>query len=294
MQGRIIKGVGGFYYVQVVGSGIYECRARGIFRKEKQKPLVGDQVTIEVLDETEKLGNVAAILPRKNELIRPASANIDQALVIFSMENPKPNLLLLDRFLVMMEQQHIDTVICFNKVEQAPMEELDLLRHIYSSCGYRVLLTSAVKQEGIQLVKQQLQGKTTVVAGPSGVGKSSLTNLLQDQIHMETGEISKKLKRGRHTTRHCQLIGLDESSFLMDTPGFSALRTDGMEKAELKHFFREFRRYEGKCRFQGCVHICEPDCAVTAAREAGLIYASRYRSYRELYEELKELEKRRY
>lgn len=294
MQGKIIKGIGGFYYVYVVESGTYECRAKGIFRKENVKPLVGDQVKIEVLDEEEKLGSVVEILPRRNELIRPASSNIDQAMVIFSIENPKPNFLLLDRFLIMMERQNIDTMVCFNKMELATSEELAFLYQTYASCGYRVLLTSALKHQGIGEVKQQLQGKTTVVAGPSGVGKSSLTNLLQDKVHMETGEISKKLKRGRHTTRHSQLIRLDENSFIMDTPGFSALRTEGLDKEELKQYFVEFHPYEGKCRFQGCVHICEPDCSVLHAKEEGLIGATRYQSYHDIFEELKENEKRRY
>lgn len=294
MQGRIIRGIGGFYYVYVVESGLYECRAKGIFRKENLKPLVGDQVKIEVLDAVEKLGNVVEILPRKNELIRPASSNVDQAMVIFSIENPKPNFLLLDRFLIMMERQNIETVVCFNKIELASEEERDFLYNTYHSCGYRVLLTSALKDEGIEEVKRQLQGKTTVVAGPSGVGKSSLTNLMQSNVHMETGEISKKLKRGRHTTRHTELIPIDENTFLMDTPGFSALRSEDINKEELKRYFIEFHAYEGQCKFQGCMHICEPQCAVIRAKEEGRINPTRYQSYTALFEELKENEKRRY
>ena len=199
MQGKIIKGIAGFYYVDVAESGIYECKAKGIFRKEKKKPLVGDNVEIEVLDEKEKTGNLIQILPRKNELIRPAAANVDQALVIFAVRQPDPNYQLLDRFLITMEQQGIPSIICFNKKDLAEQEELDQMYQIYISCGYQVLLTSAEQEEGISQISKILEGKTTVVAGPSGVGKSSLTNLLQEEVSMETGEISKKLKRGRHT-----------------------------------------------------------------------------------------------
>ena len=216
MQGKIIKGIAGFYYVDVAESGVYECKAKGIFRKEKKKPLVGDNVEIEVLDEKEKTGNLIQILPRKNELIRPAAANVDQALVIFAVRQPDPNYQLLDRFLITMEQQEIPSIICFNKKDLAEQEELDQMYQIYISCGYQVLLTSAEQEEGISQIRKILEGKTTVVAGPSGVGKSSLTNLLQEEVSMETGEISKKLKRGRHTTRHAQLLTVGEHTYLMD------------------------------------------------------------------------------
>ena len=251
MQGKIIKGIAGFYYVDVAESGIYECKAKGIFRKEKKKPLVGDNVEIEVLDEKEKTGNLIQILPRKNELIRPAAANVDQALVIFAVRQPDPNYQLLDRFLITMEQQEIPSIICFNKKDLAEQEELDRMYQIYSSCGYQVLLTSAEQEEGISQIRRILEGQTTVVAGPSGVGKSSLTNLLQGEVSMETGEISKKLKRGRHTTRHAQLLTVGEHTYLMDTPGFSSLFVEGMEKEELRFHYPEFAEYEGACRFQG-------------------------------------------
>ena len=294
MQGKIIKGIAGFYYVDVAESGIYECKAKGIFRKEKKKPLVGDNVEIEVLDEKEKIGNLIQILPRKNELIRPAAANVDQALVIFAVRQPDPNYQLLDRFLITMEQQEIPSIICFNKKDLAEQEELDQMYQIYSSCGYQVLLTSAEQEKGISRIRKILEGKTTVVAGPSGVGKSSLTNLLQEEVSMETGEISKKLKRGRHTTRHAQLLTVGEHTYLMDTPGFSSLFVEGMEKEELRFHYPEFTEYEGKCRFQGCVHVHEPECAVKQAVEKGKIHRQRYENYVSFYEELKEQEKRRY
>ena len=291
MRGRIIKGIAGFYYVQTE-AGIYECKAKGIFRKDKKKPLVGDYVEIKVLDEEEKEGSVEKIDPRTNELIRPAVANIDQAIVIFAVNDPKPNFMLLDRFLVTMEYQNVPTVICFNKMDLGTKEELETLQEVYGRCGYEVLFTSAAKQQGVRELQKLLRGKTSAVAGPSGVGKSSLTNLLQDEISMETGEISKKLGRGKHTTRHSQLIAIGDDTYLMDTPGFSSLYIEGMEKEELKDYFTEFRPYEGQCKYQGCVHIHEPGCSVKAALEQGKLSSLRYEDYLGLYNELKE--KRRY
>ena len=292
MQGKIVKGIAGFYYVGVAESGVYECKAKGIFRKDKIKPLVGDDVEIEVLNEEEKLGNIVKILPRRSELIRPAVANIDQALVIFAAREPKPNLSLLDRFLVIMEKQDVPVIICFNKQDLCDEEEVGRLKEIYEACGYPVVLASAKQGEGIEEIKSLLRGKTTTVAGPSGVGKSSLTNLLQNEVQMETGEISKKLGRGRHTTRHSQIIQIEEDTWLYDTPGFTSFYVEEIEKEELRFYFREFFKYEGTCRFQGCTHTHEPGCMVKNALEEGKISKERYENYLELYGELKE--KRRY
>lgn len=292
MQGKIIKGIAGFYYVHVGENEIYECKAKGIFRKDNQKPLVGDNVEITVLDQEEKTGNLIQILPRKNELIRPAVANIDQALVIFSITKPKPNLNLLDRFLIAMERQGVDTVICFNKQDISEEGERRALRDIYQGCGRQVLFASAHQQQGIRQIRTILKGKTTAVAGPSGVGKSSMINLLQPEAAMETGSISRKIDRGRHTTRHSELITLDKDTYIMDTPGFSSLYLQALEKEELKDYFAEFAAYEPECRFQGCLHIHEPDCGVKKALKDGKINRVRYDHYVELFQELKE--KRRY
>lgn len=291
MIGKIMKGIAGFYYVGVAESGVYECKAKGIFRKDKIKPLVGDDVEIEVLNEEEKLGNIVKILPRRSELIRPAVANIDQALVIFAAREPKPNLSLLDRFLVIMEKQDVPVIICFNKQDLCDEEEVGRLKEIYEACGYPVVLASAKLGEGIEEIKALLRGKTTTVAGPSGVGKSSLTNLLQNEVQMETGEISKKLGRGRHTTRHSQIIQIEEDTWLYDTPGFTSFYVEEIEKEELRFYFREFSKYEGTCRFQGCTHTHEPGCMVKNALEEGKISKERYENYLELYGELKEKKK---
>ena len=294
MQGKIVKGIAGFYYVHVVGFGIYECRARGIFRKENKKPLVGDNVEIEILDDKDMEGNLVKILPRKNELIRPAVANVDQALVVFAAAKPDPHFNLLDRFLVMMEAKGIRTVLCFNKEDIAGESRITELKEIYENCGCRVIFTSALKKQNIEEVKDVLQGSTTVVAGPSGVGKSSLINLLQSGVKMETGEISRKIERGRHTTRHSELITLNEDSYIMDTPGFSSLYVNDFEKEELKYYFPEFTTYNDQCRFHGCDHVHEPGCAVKEAVDQGKIHEIRYRDYLEMYQEQQEKEKRRY
>lgn len=292
MQGKIIKGIAGFYYIYAEDGNIYECKAKGIFRKDNFKPLVGDNVEITVLNEEEKEGSVTSILPRRNSLIRPAVANVDQAFLIFAMENPKPNFLLLDRFLIMMKQQEIPAVICFNKKDVGEKEEMEKLYEIYTGCGYRVVLSSTYEGEGMDEIHEILKGKTTVVAGPSGVGKSSITNCMQGEVQMETGEISKKLKRGKHTTRHSQVIPVEKNTFLVDTPGFSSLYLTDMKEEEIRDYFPEFVMYEPQCRFQGCMHIHEPGCAVKKALSEGKISQQRYDNYLALYEELKE--KRRY
>lgn len=285
LPGKIIRGIAGFYYVHTAGNGIYECKAKGVFRKNKEKPLVGDDVLIDVLNAEEKTGNVSEILPRKNDLIRPAVANVDQALVIFAANHPKPNFNLLDRFLLMMEQKEIPTVICFNKIDLVTEEEKEQLKKIYENTGHKIFFISAAKHQGIDVVKECLHGKTTTVAGPSGVGKSSLINLMQSDIKMETGSISEKIQRGKHTTRHSELITLDECSYILDTPGFSSLAVFDLEKEDIKWYYPEFEPLQDKCRFLGCNHIHEPACAVKDAVENGTISSVRYENYKLLFDE---------
>lgn len=291
MQGKIVKGIAGFYYVYTDEYGVLECKAKGIFRKENKKPLVGDDVEAELLSEEEKTGNITKILPRENELIRPAVANIDQALVIFAVTHPEPNLNLLDRFLMMMQTQNLPVIICFNKQDLAEPDQVDELKRIYAASGYQVMFISAKKEQGVEAVMEVLRGKTTTVAGPSGVGKSTLINCICPEALMETGDISRKIERGKHTTRHSELFHVCKDTFIMDTPGFSSLGIFDLEKEELKDYYPEFTKVENDCRFRGCVHMEEPDCAVKTAVECGEISRERYENYRLLYKELKNKKK---
>ena len=291
--GRILKGISGFYYVYVVESGIYECKAKGAFRKENVKPLVGDEVRIQVISEEEMKGNVEEILPRSMELSRPTVANVDQSLVIFSVKEPQINLRLLDSFLVNMEEKHLPTVICFNKAELATEEEKEELKKTYESAGYTVIFSSMKKEYGLEEIKAVLEGKLTTVAGPSGVGKSTIINALQSEVKMETDGMMKKMDSGKQTTRHSQLIRINENSFIMDTPGFGSVDLPKVEETELDEFFPEMREEKYDCKFAGCAHLKEPDCAVKEKLAAGNIAKSRYENYTAFYEELKELRKRR-
>lgn len=287
LHGKIIKGIAGFYYVISDKNKIYECKAKGIFRKDKMKPLVGDNVEIDVISENDKTGNIVRILPRFNALIRPAVANVDMALVIFAIKKPKPNFNLLDRFLVMMEKQGVETVICFNKADLSDEQELSVIKEWYGKSGYKVIFFSAKEKSGIDEIKTILKNKTTTVAGPSGVGKSTFINSLLPKDEMQTGEISDKIDRGKHTTRHSQLIAIDDNTFIMDTPGFSSLFIDEMAFDELKNYYPEFVKYEDDCRFAGCMHLKEPDCAVKRALSDKLISEIRYENYEILVDELK-------
>ena len=289
MTGKIMKGIGGFYYVYVEGSGLYECRARGIFRNKKMKPNVGDVVDIDILSEEEKTGNLVKIHKRKNQLIRPMAANVDQAL--FAVHEPEPNFHLLNRFLITMEQQEIPVIICFNKTDLATTEQMQQLEKDYENSGCQVIFQAAATGEGITQIEELLRGRTTIMAGPSGVGKSSTLNCISKEKQMETGAVSEKIKRGKHTTRHSELIHIGEDTYLMDTPGFSSLFLENIEKEDLKYYFPEFEPYENTCRFNGCCHIHEPGCEVKKALEEGKISKLRYDDYCMFYEELAQQKK---
>ncbi|MGI5989523.1 MAG: ribosome small subunit-dependent GTPase A [Lachnospiraceae bacterium] len=292
MQGIIVKGIAGFYYVYT-DSGILECKAKGIFRNRKIKPLVGDRVDVVMLDEKDMTGSIEDILPRKNVLIRPACANIDQAVIVFAISRPKPNLYLLDKFLVMMQVQEVQTVIVFNKIDEAEEVEMDALRERYRGAGAKLLFVSAKDGQGIEDLRGILGGRVSIFAGPSGVGKSTLTNCLMREDCMETGDVSR-IGRGRQTTRHSQIFSISKGTYLMDTPGFTSFDLPELSKENLRYCFPEFSPYEGKCYFDGCVHLAEPDCAVKAALEEGKIAQGRYDSYAQMYAELAERERRKY
>lgn len=294
MQGKIVKGIAGFYYVDCRDGRVFTCKAKGGFRKDKVTPLVGDDVEFEITDEVKTEGNIVNILPRKNSLIRPATANIDQALVVFAAAKPDPNFNLLDRFLVMMQKQNIHTIVCFNKIDIVGDSDINLLRSTYELCGHQVMFMSVREQEGVDAIRKVLEGKTTVLAGPSGVGKSSLMNLLAPQANMETGELSAKIERGKQTTRHTELIRIADETYLCDTPGFTSLYVTDIGKDEIRDYFVEFNAYRDMCRFDTCRHISEPECAVKEALNLGKISKIRYENYCLMYNELEKQEKRRY
>lgn len=294
MTGKIIKGIAGFYYVHTEGANVYECKAKGIFRNQKIKPLVGDNVELEILDEEKKLASIVEILPRKSQLIRPAVANADQALVVFAAKDPEPNFNLLNRFLILMAKQKLPVILCFNKTDLITKEECNKIETGYRNSGYEIRFLSAKETVGTGEIMDLLDHKTTVLAGPSGVGKSTLVNLLQPGIIMETGAVSEKIRRGKHTTRHSEFIWVKEDTYILDTPGFSSLELEEIEAEELKEYFPEFHPFEGNCRFRGCVHENEPECAVKQALKDGLISSERYKSYLQLYKDLKEKKKYRY
>ena len=293
INGKIIKGIGGFYYVDTE-KGLYECRARGIFRKNKITPLVGDRVSISVVDEENKKGVVEEIEKRDTELVRPPIANVDKALIVFAIKNPAPNLSLLDRFIVLAEKENLETVIVFTKVDlDADGELLEELKSIYEVSGYKVIPVSNKLKLNIDKIKEELKENTVVFAGPSGVGKSSLLNEVDKNFELKTGEVSDKIKRGKHTTRHAELLKLECGGMVADTPGFSSLTLDDIDESELKEYFIEFDKHDD-CRFGSrCIHENEPSCAVKEAVENGEISKKRYESYIQLLNEIRS-GKRRY
>ena len=284
-QGRILRSISGFYDVQTP-EGLVTCRARGILRKEGNSPLTGDMVEITV---EKGKGMVEAILPRKNHFIRPAVANIDALVVFAANVNPVTEPYLIDRVAAIAGDQEVPVYLCVNKCDLDPAQ--DLVR-IYRHAGFPVICTSAETGEGVEELRALLTGKLTAFTGNSGVGKSSIHNRLAPELKLETGEVSEKLGRGRHTTRHVELYCLGEDTYVADTPGFSSFDTDQMElilKENLQYAFPDFGSFIGKCRFDDCSHRKEPDCAVRAAVESGEIEPSRYDSYLKLYEKASQI-----
>lgn len=287
LTGTIIKGIGGFYYVKT-HAGLIECRARGRFRKDGEKPMIGDMAQIKLTAEDDTKGYVEEILPRKNVFIRPPVTNIDQMVITLAAKNPEPNLLLVDQLAVAAEAAGVTPVICINKID-LDSENAHKIEEIYVKAGYAVILVSAKQGLGIEALQAALQDKITAFAGNSGVGKSSLLNRFCEGLTLETGDVSHKTQRGRHTTRHTELFELPFGGYVFDTPGFSSYVTENVAAEELAGLFPEILRAEGGCRFAGCAHVAEPDCSVKEALEQGEIAPQRYENYCSIYNELKNI-----
>lgn len=287
LEGKIIKGIGGFYYVSTA-DGVFSCRARGKFRKESQTPIVGDTAEIEVTDKEKQEGYVVKILPRKNALFRPQVSNIDQLLITFAVLSPEPSLHLIDKLTVTAAHRNIPCAICINKSD-LDEEKAREYKEIYESAGFEVLVCSAETGKNTEKLKEFLKGKTTALAGNSGVGKSSLLNSIGESFNLRTGDVSDKIQRGKHTTRHTELFPLSFGGFVLDTPGFGSFEISDIKHFELTSLFPEIAQFEGNCRFGGCAHIKEPDCSVKEALHEGKIPKSRYDSYTQLYEQLKQI-----
>lgn len=292
-KGIIIKGIMGFYYVRTE-NGIYECKPRGLFRKDSIIPLAGDRVRISIINEKTKVGTIDEIQPRTNELIRPAVANINQKAIVISIKSPLPDFSLLDKLLITAHQQDIEVVILINKIDLDVREEYKEIEKCYKNIGYKIISVSSLKGIGFEQLEEVLKDKITVFAGQSGVGKSTILNKIMNSYVMETGDISSKTERGRHTTRHAELVELKKGGFIVDTPGFSSFEVADISFEDLKSYYPEFVSYAHQCKFNGCFHVNEPNCAVKDALESDKIDAGRYNRYIELYSVLKDKHKRRY
>ncbi len=283
LNGIIVKGLGGLYEVKTE-KGLYSGRARGKFRLQNIKPTCGDYVKVSILSEEEKECSVDEILERKNILVRPPVANIDQVFIVFAVKSPNPNLDLLDKFILVCEDNNLEVTICLNKVDLLTDEDKFSIKKLYENIGYKVIMVSTYEEVGLAEIKEELLNKVSVFAGPSGVGKSSIVNKLFPKAKMETGGLSQKIQRGKHTTRHVELIEIHENTFLVDSPGFTSLSVEYIEKEDLEQLFREFRPFLNQCKFNDCIHIKEKHCAVKD--QIGIsIDESRHKRYVTLYEE---------
>lgn len=293
MLGVIIKSISSFYYVDT-GSEIYECRARGIFKHTNQKLFAGDRVEFEVTDANEKEGSIIKVFDRRNLLIRPPIANATQAILVFSIKNPDPNLSLIDRFLVLAQKEGLDIVIALNKIDLDQAGEAEKIQKTYGSIGYPVIPISAENKINIDKLQKYIKNNITILAGPSGSGKSSTINALI-QTELKTGEVSEKIGRGRHTTRYVELIKIEEGSYIADSPGFSSIDLYDTEETELKEYFVEFHEFDIDCKFgSGCLHENEPECGVKKALEDKRITKERYESYLQLLNEIRSNKRRFY
>ncbi|MCR5481467.1 MAG: ribosome small subunit-dependent GTPase A [Clostridia bacterium] len=291
MKGRIVKGIAGFYYVRTAQGIVYQCKARGIFKKEGIVPTVGDEADIEVLEDGDAVINT--IFPRKNIFIRPPISNVDCLVLVFAAAQPEPSRSTIDRFLVMTEKNHINAVLCINKLDLLTEERRKKLTDIYSPL-YPLVFVSGKTGEGTDELRKLIEGRSAAFAGPSGVGKSTLLNLLIEDATAQTGEISRKTLRGRNTTRHVEIFPLEGGGDLFDTPGFTSFDVLEADEAELQHLYPEMIPYIGKCRYDNCRHLREPGCAVREAVRSGAITKSRYTSYCAQLEEIIEKNKNKY
>lgn len=286
IEGIITKGVGGNYYVDI-GSKVIECKARGLFRLKSIKPLVGDNVLIRITEENENVGYIEDIMERTNEIKRPPIANAQQLLIIFAVKNPEPSFLLLDKLLIAAELSNLKPVICFNKADLADEKQKEEILNIFKNTAYKVIFTSKYNIDSLNELKNILKDKLNVFSGPSGVGKSSIMNAIQPDFYLKTGEISEKLKRGKHTTRHAEIYKLSFGGYAVDTPGFSSFELEGIDEYKLKNYYPEIVKYDEGCKFLDCLHYKEPDCVIKEAVNNGLISEARYNNYIKLLEQIK-------
>jgi len=286
LQGVIIRGVGGNYYVDT-NDEIIECRARGLFRNQNIKPLVGDRVIIRLTEENKSSGYIEEILERKNEMKRPLVSNIDQIIIVFAVKNPEPSFLLLDKLLIASEINNLKPIICFNKCDLVDEEYISKYMDIYKNTGYKIIFTSRFNSNLLDEFKELLKDKISLFSGPSGVGKSSLMNAIDNGFELKTGEISEKLKRGKHTTRHAEIYKLNFGGFAVDTPGFSSFDINEIDFYELSDYYPEIREHGENCKFNNCIHDKEPSCAVKEAVKSKEISEIRYNNYIKLLYEIK-------